>query len=119
MKTIRAMLSCMLLALSLTACALAEGEITREDYINNPDLFTCNWEDEFTAPDWLHDYDEKLASILDPNGRLMIMQHRGGDWYHYPDNSIEAIISFFSFLWDGLIPLWITSRESVIELPLQ
>lgn len=115
MKMYRVIAICALL-LSMTVCSLAENEISREDYIANPDLFVCNWEHEFTAPDWLHDYDEKVASVLNPDGRLMIMQHRGGDWYHYPENSIEAIISSIRMGADALELDVAKTKDNVLVL---
>lgn len=69
-----------------------EGADTREEYISNPDLFLCNWTAEFNVPEWMLDFEEKWNAYRDPNGRMMAMHHRG-DWWHYPENSIEGIIS--------------------------
>lgn len=69
-----------------------EGADSREEYIENIDLFLCRWALEFDPPAWMLDYEEKLASFRDPNGRMMAMHHRG-DWIYYPENSIEGIIS--------------------------
>ena len=69
-----------------------DGADSRKEYIENIDLFLCRWALEFDPPAWMLDYEEKLASFRDPNGRMMAMHHRG-DWVYYPENSIEGIIS--------------------------
>ena len=69
-----------------------DGADTREEYIENPDLFLCSWALEFDTPEWMLDFEEKLAAFADPDGRMMSCFHRG-DFIHYPENSIEGIIS--------------------------
>ncbi len=64
----------------------------REVYINDIQKLALNWELEFDTPEWMLDFDEKYASLLDPDGRLMSCLHRG-DTQRYPENSIEGIIS--------------------------
>ena len=69
-----------------------DGADSREDYINDPDKLLVNWIAEFEAPEGMLDFEEKRASFADPAGRMMSFAHRG-DTEHYPDNSIEGIIS--------------------------
>ena len=69
-----------------------EGADSREDYINDPNKMLVNWISEFETPDGMLDFQEKRASFADPAGRMMSFAHRG-DTEHYPDNSIEGIIS--------------------------
>ena len=69
-----------------------DGADNREEYIANPELFLCNWALEFDVPEWMTDYAEKKAAFKDTDGRMMSSLHRG-DMVHYPDNSLEAIIS--------------------------
>ena len=69
-----------------------EGAESREDYINDPDKLLVNWIAEFEAPEGMLDFEEKRASFADPAGRMMSFAHRG-DAMHYPEDSIEGIIS--------------------------
>ena len=69
-----------------------EGADSREDYINDPYTLLMNWISEFETPKGMLDFEEKRASLANPNGRMMAFAHRG-DTVHYPDNSIEGIIS--------------------------
>lgn len=69
-----------------------DGADNREEYIANPMLFLCNWALEFDVPEWLTDYEEKKAAFQDPDGRMMSSLHRA-DGVHYPENSLEAVIS--------------------------
>lgn len=69
-----------------------EGADSREDYVNNPQKLLMNWISEFETPKGMLDFEEKKASLADPDGRMMAFAHRG-DMVHYPDNSIEGIIS--------------------------
>lgn len=59
-------------------------------------LFTPSWQDEFTTPAWMMDFDEKTYAVTFPkdstNGRVTIKAHRG-DLENYPENSIEALAS--------------------------
>lgn len=80
------------LSISREYVASFNGADTREEYMANIDLFLCNWAAEFTTPQWMLDWDEKWESLQQPMGRMMMMHHRG-DYYHYPENSLEAIIS--------------------------
>lgn len=58
----------------------------------NTKSFVPKWADEFTPPAWMLDYEEKVYSITSPNGRISSISHRG-DVQHYPENSLEAILS--------------------------
>lgn len=58
----------------------------------NQDSFVPVWASEFTTPAWMLDFDEKTYAITTPNGRMMPDAHRG-DVQHYPENSLEAILS--------------------------
>jgi hypothetical protein len=69
-----------------------EGADSREDYINDPNKMLVNWISEFETPDGMLDFQEKRASFADPAGRMMSFAHRG-DAMHYPEDSIEGIIS--------------------------
>ena len=69
-----------------------EGAQSREDYINDPFSMIPVWIDEFQTPAKMLDFTEKKKSFADPNGRVMSMIHRS-DTEHYPENSIEGIIS--------------------------
>lgn len=92
-----------------------DGADTRAEYVANPDLFLCNWALEFDVPVWMLDFEEKLASFKEYDGRMMSMHHRG-DWYHYPENSIEGIISSIHMGADAVeIDLRLT-RDNVVVL---
>ncbi|MBE5786586.1 MAG: glycerophosphodiester phosphodiesterase family protein [Clostridiales bacterium] len=69
-----------------------DGADNREEYATNPDAFLCSWVLDFDTPEWLMNFEEKVASFNDPDGRMMGMLHRA-DWVHYPENSLESIIS--------------------------
>ncbi|MBR7184261.1 MAG: glycerophosphodiester phosphodiesterase family protein [Clostridia bacterium] len=69
-----------------------DGADTREEYIANPDGFLCNWALKFDVPEWMTDWNEKLAAFADGDGRMMSSIHRS-DFKQYPENSIEGIIS--------------------------
>lgn len=64
----------------------------RDVYINDISKLAMHWDILFDTPDWMLDFDEKVASMSDPSGRLMSCLHRG-DMVYYPENSIEGIIS--------------------------
>ena len=69
-----------------------EGADSREDYINDPNTLLMNWISEFETPKGMLDLEEKRASFANPAGRMMSFAHRG-DAMHYPEDSIEGIIS--------------------------
>lgn len=73
-------------------CLFFDGAENRAEYIADPNLFLVNWAHKFDVPEWMLDYEEKMATFRDPGGRMMSSHHRGGMLY-YPENSIEAIIS--------------------------
>ena len=68
------------------------GADNRDEYIANPDLFLCKWALKFDVPQWMNDFEEKIAAFADTDGRMMSCSHRGDSLY-YPENSIEGIIS--------------------------
>lgn len=78
-----------------------EGADSREDYIANPDLFLCHWVLDFDVPSWMRDFEEKIAAMQDPDGRMMSTTHRA-DWIRYPENSIESVISAIQMGVDNL-----------------
>lgn len=69
-----------------------DGADNRDEYIADPTRFIPNWTLDFDVPAWMTDYSEKQAAWADPDGRMMTAIHRA-DWKHYPENSIEAILS--------------------------
>ena len=92
-----------------------DGADSREDYIENPDLFLCSWVLEFDVPEWMTDYEEKKAALADPDGRMMSSHHRADDTY-YPENTIEGIISAIHMGADNLeLDLRLT-RDGVVVL---
>ena len=58
----------------------------------NQESFVPKWANEFTPPAWMLDFDEKTYAITTSDGRMMADAHRG-DVQHYPENSLEAILS--------------------------
>lgn len=54
--------------------------------------FVPAWQGSITVPDWMTDFNEKLYAITNPSGRPMAVAHRG-DVIHYPENSLEGILS--------------------------
>ena len=69
-----------------------EGADNRDDYINDPFSMIPVWIDELQTPPEMLDFAEKKAAFADPTGRVMSMIHRS-DSEHYPENSIEGVIS--------------------------
>lgn len=69
-----------------------DGADNRDEYIANPELFLCNWALKFNVPEWMTDYEEKIAAFYDTDGRMMSSLHRG-DMVNYPENSLEGVIS--------------------------
>lgn len=65
---------------------------TREAYLEDISKLPLTWEYEWTTPEWMLNFNEKLAALPDKNGRAMAVAHRG-DMEEYPENSIEGIIS--------------------------
>ena len=68
------------------------GANERADYINDPFSIIPTWIDQFQPSAQMLDFSEKKASFAKTDGRLMSLIHRG-DAEHYPENSIEGIIS--------------------------
>ena len=69
-------------------------QVSRSEYIANPDLFIPVWRDRLSleAP---RSFDEKIAVFSDPNTtELFTMAHRGEHTY-YPECSVEALISAY------------------------
>lgn len=65
----------------------------RSEYIKDISKFTAmHWDILTEVPEWMTDFDEKVAAMKDPTGRLMSCLHRG-DAIYYPENSIEGLIS--------------------------
>ena len=64
-----------------------------ENYAADMDLFEPIWAVDWTPPPLLLDWDEKLATFCNPQGRLMSCAHRGDVNLIYPENSLEGIIS--------------------------
>ncbi len=92
-----------------------DGAEAREEYIAAPDRFLVSWAYKFDVPEWMLDYQEKMAAFRDPGGRMMASHHRGGFLY-YPENSIEAIISSVKMGADNIeVDLRIT-RDGVVVL---
>lgn len=67
--------------------------IIEDSLVNRVDSFVPAWADEFTVPEWMTDFDEKLYALTTTDGRFACMSHAGGDLQHYPQNSLEAILS--------------------------
>lgn len=92
---------CLALLLSLLcAAACAEFDYSnfpdREVYIEDPAKMPLVWADEWQPEEWMLSYEGKVASLMatDPD-RLFTGAHRA-DFEHYPENSIEAIISVWA-----------------------
>lgn len=77
-----------------------EGADSREDYLDNPDRLLHDWIIEFETPKGMLDFEEKKQSLNTYDGRMMVFVHRG-DAEHYPENSLEAIISAYAMGADG------------------
>ncbi|MBR3751103.1 MAG: glycerophosphodiester phosphodiesterase family protein [Clostridia bacterium] len=64
----------------------------RADYIADIDKFQTVWQYDWHSPEWAHDFSSKIKDFLMSNSRPISYGHRG-DVEHYPENSIEGIIS--------------------------
>lgn len=64
----------------------------KDSLMYRADSFVPEWANDFTVPNWLMDFEEKLYAITSPTGRLVSDSHRG-DTQHYPENSLPAILS--------------------------
>lgn len=67
-------------------------KVTRADYINHIENMPLVWSYDWSAPQWIFNFDRKLTDLVAHNGRPMAYAHRG-DIESYPENSIEAVIS--------------------------
>ncbi len=67
-------------------------KLIEDSLVNNLDSFVPVWADEFTPADWMHDYEEKLHTLVTKTGRISSDAHRG-DTQNYPENSLEGIYS--------------------------
>ena len=79
-------------ALSVSDIAVKYVLPDRQEYINDISKLELHWSFDFVTPEWMLDFDEKYAAMMDPAGRLMSCLHRGEVDY-YPENSIEGLIS--------------------------
>lgn len=92
-----------------------DGADNRDEYIADPDRFLSNWALEFDVPDWMTDWNEKLAAFADGDGRMLSSIHRA-DFKHYPEDSIEGIISAIQMGADSVeLDLRLT-RDGVVVL---
>lgn len=89
--------------------------VSRDEYVKDPMRFPCVWEDEITFPAWMHDFEEKMAAFRTPCGRLMSTTHRA-DWIHYPENSIESVISAIKMGVDNIELDARKTRDGVVVL---
>ena len=82
---------------SLASGTLSYTEVFWDKYTINPlctdaATFVPVWSDQYTIPDWMHDFDEKTYALTQNSLRNMSISHRG-DMIYYPENSIECILS--------------------------
>lgn len=77
---------------ALTDLELSYQIPDRSVYAQDPSQLALHWEFDYQPEEWMLDFDEKYAAILDPNGRMMSCLHRG-DMVYYPENSLEGYIS--------------------------
>lgn len=106
--------------LTFSACSETENPEpsvleTRKEYIADISKFKAVWEDEWQPPEWALDFEEKLRELPSKTGRVMAFGHRG-DIEHYPENSIEAIISAVKMGADGVEIDCFYSKDGVIVL---
>ena len=78
---------------------LEEGKLfgqrtpSRDEYIKDPSLFPMRWEGEWDPPLEMLDYQLKIDTLMQKDkNRIFTVSHRG-DFLHYPENSIESMIS--------------------------
>ena len=92
-----------------------DGADNRDEYIADPDRFLVNWVLEFDVPEWMTDWNEKLAAFADSDGRMMSSIHRS-DFKQYPENSVEGIISAIKMGADNIELDLRLSRDGVVVL---
>ncbi len=77
--------------------------LSRDEYINDCSGLIMHW--AYTAwqsPDWMLAWDEKLSRLCDPSDpHVFTISHRG-DYFYYPENSIESIISVYKMGGDAV-----------------
>lgn len=59
---------------------------------DSEETFTPVWAEDWTPPRELLDFEAKAALLETGGGRLLSMAHRG-DQVHYPENSLEGVLS--------------------------
>ncbi len=69
-------------------------KLLEDSLIHNIDSFVPVWANEFTPPEWMLDYEEKLLTLTVSTGRISSDAHRG-DTQNYPENSLEGVLSAF------------------------
>ena len=67
-------------------------QASRQEYIADVSKLETVWQYQWAPPEWMLDFGEKVLTVLDASARPICYAHRG-DIEHYPENSIEGIIS--------------------------
>lgn len=67
-------------------------DLIKDSIAFRQDSFVPVWANDFITPEWMLDFDEKLYAITKSGGRMASDSHRG-DIQHYPENSLEGILS--------------------------
>jgi len=87
----------------------------REEYINDIDKLPLVWANEWTPDLRMLDFEGKKYSLTHATDRLLTNAHRA-DAIYYPENSIEAVISFYKMGGD-VVELDLTpSKDGVLVL---
>ena len=68
----------------------------RDAYLNDPSLLPLHWRGEWQPPAEMLSYEDKVACIERRDTRHVFTTSHRGDWLHYPENSLEAIISVWA-----------------------
>lgn len=67
--------------------------MTTEELVQHPKRFIPAWENAWTPPAGMLDFEEKWEAFHTPGGRVMACAHRGDVNLIYPENSLEGILS--------------------------
>jgi len=102
-------------ALALNSLSYEYVNPTNKELTENIDGLYMRWAEYWQAPEGMLDYKGKLASYINPGDRLMTVAHRA-DAQYYPENSLEAIISFYKMGGDVVEIDLHATRDGIIIL---
>lgn len=114
-----ALLCLLLLACAGTACAAYDYSDypDRSVYIADPAKMPLVWADEWQPEEWMLSLEGKIASLTAADSERIFTGAHRADAEHYPENSIEAIISVWAMGGDMVeIDLRVTKDGKLVLL---